>query len=54
MINASHFAVPAVRNLFLSKVLAHYGQHGFNAAKNMTPAELAELAAAFAAIAKAS
>ena len=54
MINASHFAVPAVRNLFLSKILAHYGQHGFNSAKNMTAAELYELSLAFAAVAKKS
>lgn len=52
MINASSFSVPAVRELFLDKILAHYGQHGFNAAKNMTAAELAQLAQAFQAIAK--
>lgn len=53
MINASSFSVPAVRDLFLGKILAHYGQHGFNAAKGMTTAELVELARAFEAIAKA-
>ena len=52
MNNANSFSVPAVRDLFLSKIRAHYGEHGFNAAKNMRASELAELAQAFKAIAK--
>lgn len=45
--------VPQTREAFLANVSKHYGAHGFNAAKDMSAAELAELAQAFGAIASA-